>query len=81
MFKRASKSVYCIVWYGISWPSVSHSSKFFNYEDSENTEENLDDPEPADERDNPNEIPFWLVVQPKYRSSHKNYRENLGQCR
>jgi len=75
MFKRPSKSVY-----GISWPPVSHSSKFFNYEDSENTEENLDDPESADERDNPNVIPFWLVVQPKYRSSHKNYLWER-QCR
>jgi len=73
MENRPRRHVQESVWYGISWPPVSHS-KFFNYEDSENTDENINDPEPADERDNPNVIPFWLVVQPKYRSSHKNYR-------
>jgi hypothetical protein len=33
---------------GISRPFISYSINFFTYEDSENTEKDPDDPEPAD---------------------------------
>jgi hypothetical protein len=49
MFKKASKSEY-INLNGISWPLVSYSNNIFSYEDSENTEENHDDPQPAEQR-------------------------------
>jgi len=36
---------------GVSWPLVSYSISYFSYEDCKNTEEDPDNPEPANEGD------------------------------
>jgi hypothetical protein len=51
---------------------VCYSINFVSYEDLENSEGDLDDPELGDEGDNADGIIFRLVVQPKYRSRNKN---------
>jgi hypothetical protein len=56
-------SVHQLLWYFLT---LGFYSNFFSYEDHK-TEEDPDDPEPAD----PSGIFLWLVVEPKYRSSNK----------